>query len=326
VEHYLRRAPVPTTQDGAAQRLVTYSSHPRTPGSLRVSEITSKHSEGGGVQMTSVIGERESKVTQALQTMGMMRSAYWLSWISWEVMLSFLVVLIAIAFGAACQINFFIKNAFGNVFFTLFTFQLAMCGFAYFVAAFIRKTSTAISLGFAIFLIGFVFQVRCALLFCLHLPAVPAALFTRVAAGTFHHHTVLPPVSRKGATTLLCVQHLFLSVLCSLLRGRRSSRLSRDGGHLCCGVCVRAGNVVQLVVNFDIPYTEDYYKKWGSILTIIFSAMPWCPFAKSINDLGNATLQDSSPGLKWNARYSYCNVRCPPLLCCLATFWWWHAL
>ena len=112
------------------------------------------------VQMTSVIGERETKVTQALQTMGMMRSAYWLSWITWEVLLSFFIVMIAMAFGAAVQINFFLKNAFGNVFFTLFTFQLAMVGFAYFVASFIRKTSTAISLGFAIFLIGFVFQVR----------------------------------------------------------------------------------------------------------------------------------------------------------------------
>ena len=112
------------------------------------------------VQMTSVIGERETKVTQALQTMGMMRSAYWLSWITWETLLSFVITMITIAFGAACQINFFLKNAFGNVFFTLFTFQLAMVGFAYFVASFIRKTSTAISLGFAIFLIGFVFQVR----------------------------------------------------------------------------------------------------------------------------------------------------------------------
>ena len=66
---------------------------------------------------------------------------------------------------------------------------------------------------------------------------------------------------------------------------------------------------MQLVVNFGIPYSKDYYTKWGSILTIIFSAMPWSPFAKAINDLGNATLQDSSPGLKWADRYSYCNVR-----------------
>lgn len=62
------------------------------------------------MQMTSVIGERETKVTQALETMGMMRSAYWMSWITWEILLSFFIVMIAIAFGAACQINFFIKN------------------------------------------------------------------------------------------------------------------------------------------------------------------------------------------------------------------------
>jgi uncharacterized membrane protein YhaH (DUF805 family) len=63
--------------------------------------------------MTSIIGERESKVTQALQTMGMLRSAYWLSWLTWEILLSLVIALIAMAFGAAVQIDFFLKNAFG---------------------------------------------------------------------------------------------------------------------------------------------------------------------------------------------------------------------
>lgn len=112
------------------------------------------------MQMTALIGERESKVTQALTTIGMLRSSYWLSWIVWEIVLAVFVTLISMAFGAAVQIDFFLKNSFGVVFFTLFLFQLAMVGFAYFLASFIRKSSLAISLGFVIFLVGFVFSVR----------------------------------------------------------------------------------------------------------------------------------------------------------------------
>lgn len=111
------------------------------------------------LQMTGLIGERETKVTQSLVTVGMMRSAYWLSWMVWEIMLAFVVTLLSIAFGAICQIDFFLKNDFWIVFFTLFIFQLAMVGFAYFLAAFIRKSSLAISLGFVMFLVGFVFSV-----------------------------------------------------------------------------------------------------------------------------------------------------------------------
>eukprot|EP00892_Ulva_mutabilis_P002376 jgi/Ulvmu1/12139/UM085_0003.1 len=109
--------------------------------------------------MTALIGERETKVTQALTTIGMMRSSYWLSWVVWEVLLAFVVALISMAFGAAVQIDFFLKNNFGNVFLTLFLFQLAMVGFAYFLASFVRKSSLAISLGFVIFLVGFVFSL-----------------------------------------------------------------------------------------------------------------------------------------------------------------------
>jgi hypothetical protein len=110
--------------------------------------------------MLSIISEREAKITQALYTMGMMRSAYWLSWITWEAIQGLVVTLCTIAFGAAIQLDFFLKNSFGNTFFTLFLFQLAMLGFAFTLAAVIRKTSTAIIIGFVVFTIGWIFQVR----------------------------------------------------------------------------------------------------------------------------------------------------------------------
>lgn len=110
--------------------------------------------------MTGIVGERESRITQALSTMGMTRSAYWLSWITWEAFMSFIVAWVTVGFGAAVQLDFFLENSVGNTFFALFLFQLAMLGFAFMLAAFLRKSSTAIILGFCIFIVGWIFQVR----------------------------------------------------------------------------------------------------------------------------------------------------------------------
>ena len=110
--------------------------------------------------MTGILMEREAKITQSLFTMGMLRSAYWLSWIAWETTMSLIVTLITIAFGAIVQLDFFLKNSFGLTFFALLLFQLAMLGFAFTLAAFLRKSSVAVFLGIAVFITGWVFQVR----------------------------------------------------------------------------------------------------------------------------------------------------------------------
>lgn len=73
-----------------------------------------------------------------------------------------------------------------------------------------------------------------------------------------------------------------------------------------------ADGFVQIVTLFGIPYDDDYFNKYGGILTIIFSALPWNPFAKAVQDLGQATT--ASPerpvlGITWSGRDSYC-VRC----------------
>lgn len=112
------------------------------------------------VQLSGVVGERETKIVQSLHTMGMYRSAYWLSWIIWESIFALLVTLLTIAFGAAVQIDFFKKNSFGNTFFVLWLFQLAMVGFAFFLSSLIRKSSAATILGFFVFIVGFICQVR----------------------------------------------------------------------------------------------------------------------------------------------------------------------
>lgn len=66
------------------------------------------------------------------------------------------------------------------------------------------------------------------------------------------------------------------------------------------------GWIMQTVVIFGVPYTPDFYKDAGGIITIIFSAFPWDLLAKGFQDLGSATVSSSSPGIRWSERSSYC--------------------
>lgn len=59
--------------------------------------------------------EKELGLRQALRTMGMLDSAFWLSWLAVEVVAGVLFTLILIGFGAAFQFDFFLKNAFSLV-------------------------------------------------------------------------------------------------------------------------------------------------------------------------------------------------------------------
>jgi hypothetical protein len=113
------------------------------------------------VQMTGIVTERENKLTQAMTGMGLLQSAYWLSWVTWEVTMAFIISLLHRIAGAAFQIDFFLQNSFGNTFLVLFLFQLAMTGLAFLFASFLRKSTVAIILGYAVFLLGWIMQVRC---------------------------------------------------------------------------------------------------------------------------------------------------------------------
>ncbi len=59
--------------------------------------------------------EKELGLRQALRTMGMMDSAFWLSWMAVEVLAAIIFTLVLIGFGAAFQFEFFLLNSFGLV-------------------------------------------------------------------------------------------------------------------------------------------------------------------------------------------------------------------
>ncbi len=65
-------------------------------------------------------------VLQMMTTMGLMDSAYWLTWLLWEVVLVFVSSLLLVCFGLLFQFDFFLHNNFGVLFFIFFLFSLNM--------------------------------------------------------------------------------------------------------------------------------------------------------------------------------------------------------
>jgi len=171
------------------------------------------------LQLSAVVGERENKLRRALTAMGMLDSAYWLSWLAWELALVFTGSLLICIFGCMFQFDLFLNNDFGLMLCVFFMFEAALLCMAFTISTFIRKVITATNIGFMVFLLGWIFQI---------------------------------------------------------------------------------------VTIFGFPYSPDYFAESGYIYTVIFSLMPWNLLMKSIQDLGAATAQSTSPGLSWGDRYSYC--------------------
>ncbi|XP_058110820.1 ABC transporter A family member 2-like [Magnolia sinica] len=110
-------------------------------------------------QVGSLITEKELKLRQAMSIMGLYESAYWLSWLTWETFLTLLSSLFSILFGMMFQFDFFLHNSFVILFLVFFLFQFNMIGFAFMISTFISKSSSATTVGFSVFIIGFLTQL-----------------------------------------------------------------------------------------------------------------------------------------------------------------------
>ncbi|XP_030949383.1 ABC transporter A family member 2-like isoform X5 [Quercus lobata] len=96
-------------------------------------------------QMGSLVTEKELKLRQAMTMMGLYDSAYWLSWLTWEGILTTLSSLLTVLFGMLFRFDIFLKNSFAVVFLLFFLFQINM-------------SSSTTTMGFSIFVIGFITQ------------------------------------------------------------------------------------------------------------------------------------------------------------------------
>lgn len=64
-----------------------------------------------------------------MSIMGLYESAYWLSWLAWEALLTLFAAIFTVLFGMMFQFDFFLNNNFGVLFFVFFLFQLNMVSF-----------------------------------------------------------------------------------------------------------------------------------------------------------------------------------------------------
>ncbi|XP_020420066.1 ABC transporter A family member 2 isoform X2 [Prunus persica] len=110
-------------------------------------------------QMSSLITEKELKLRQAMTMMGLYDTAYWFSWLTWEGIITLLSSLFTVLFGMMFRFDFFLNNSFAILFLVFFLFQLNMIGFAFMLSTFIRKSSTSSTVGFFIFIVGFITQI-----------------------------------------------------------------------------------------------------------------------------------------------------------------------
>ncbi|CAA2960801.1 ABC transporter A family member 2 [Olea europaea subsp. europaea] len=110
-------------------------------------------------QVAALITEKELKLRQAMTIMGLYDTAYWLSWLTWEGIITFVSSLFTVLFGMMFQFDFFLHNSFGVVFFLFFLFQLNMTAFAFMLSAFISKSSSSTTVGYSIFIVGFMTQL-----------------------------------------------------------------------------------------------------------------------------------------------------------------------
>ncbi|MCO5612676.1 hypothetical protein L7F22_066945 [Adiantum nelumboides] len=111
------------------------------------------------IQMSNLVAERELKLRQAMSMMGLLDSAYWLSWIVWDFCLSLISSLLLVLFGMMFGFYLFTHNSFRLLLCLFFLFQVNMVGFAYMLSGFISKSSSAKTVGFCVFIIGFLTQL-----------------------------------------------------------------------------------------------------------------------------------------------------------------------
>ncbi|QCE13964.1 ATP-binding cassette [Vigna unguiculata] len=111
------------------------------------------------LQISSLVTEKELKLRQSMTMMGLYDFAYWSSWLIWETVVTILSSLLIVLFGMMFQFSFFLKNSFAVLFIFFFLFELNMTGLAFMLSAFIKKSSSATTMGFSIFIVGFLTQL-----------------------------------------------------------------------------------------------------------------------------------------------------------------------
>lgn len=111
------------------------------------------------MQMSEVANDKETRMRQTLQAVGMLDSAYWISWHLFHLMTSALIALSITVVGLLFGFELFVNIDFGVLFCTFFFFSLAMNGLAFFLSSFLHTSASAMWVGVCTFFVGFVAYV-----------------------------------------------------------------------------------------------------------------------------------------------------------------------
>ena len=111
------------------------------------------------IQVGAVVLEREQKLRQAMEGMGLSRNAFWVSWLAFELLMIFCSSVLMCLFGVVLQFDLFLNNDISLSFTLIFLFKLAMMGLAFLLSTLTEKSASATSVGFVVFLLGFIIQI-----------------------------------------------------------------------------------------------------------------------------------------------------------------------
>ncbi|GMH31524.1 hypothetical protein Nepgr_033367 [Nepenthes gracilis] len=110
-------------------------------------------------QLHSVVTEKELKLRQAMNIIGLYDSAYWLSWLAWEGTMTTMSSVLTVLSGMMFQFAFFLHNNFVLLFLVFFLFQLDMLAVAFVLTPFLKKASNALTVGFLVYLFSIILQI-----------------------------------------------------------------------------------------------------------------------------------------------------------------------
>ena len=106
------------------------------------------------IQLGRIVAEKEAKLREGMNQMGLKDSSYWASWMIFNVAFNVASILVLCASGALFQFSFFLLNDFRTYFLLFLLFGLAMVPMAFFVSTLVSREQTATTLGFLLFLFG----------------------------------------------------------------------------------------------------------------------------------------------------------------------------
>lgn len=108
--------------------------------------------------LTEIVMEKEQRLRLGMQMMGLKSSVYWITWFGNGLTFVTLTTLLLIAAGAACGFSVFLRTNFAVSFLLFFLYGMGALSLAFVLSTLISRTKTAQTVGYAIVLVGFVFQ------------------------------------------------------------------------------------------------------------------------------------------------------------------------